>query len=167
MAGEDGGRIYQPPTAAAVVDGHFPGETAIDGSLTLIASVDNVGPEPFNAVIATSPAMMADDWPVPRGPLRGLPVLLKDNIETADMPTTAGSLALVDNAPGRDAPLVTRLREAGAAILLAGFYFRAIDQDVCGTFPLGTHFMWHVLIAVMLAVNLTGVARHGAPRRVV
>jgi len=50
-------------------------------------------------------------------PLRGLPVLLKDNIETAYMPTTAGSLALVDNAPGRDAPLVIRLREAGAVIL--------------------------------------------------
>lgn len=117
MAGEDGGRIYQPPTAAAVVDGHFPGANAIEGSLTLIASADNAGPEPFNAVIATNPAMMADDWPIPDGPLRGLPVLLKDNIETADMPTTAGSLALVDNAPGRDAPLVTRLRAAGAAIV--------------------------------------------------
>jgi len=51
------------------------------------------------------------------GLLGGMPVLLKDNIETADMPTTAGSLALVDNAPGRDAPLVARLREAGAVIL--------------------------------------------------
>ena len=51
------------------------------------------------------------------GPLNGLPILIKDNIETADMPTTAGSLALVDNAPGRDAPLVVRLRGAGAVIL--------------------------------------------------
>jgi len=49
--------------------------------------------------------------------ITGMPILLKDNIETADMPTTAGSLALVDNAPGRDAPLVARLREAGAVIL--------------------------------------------------
>jgi amidase len=48
--------------------------------------------------------------------LIGVPVLLKDNIETADMPTTAGSLALINNAPGRDAPLVTRLRDAGAVI---------------------------------------------------
>ncbi|WP_309629077.1 amidase [Brevundimonas sp.] len=47
----------------------------------------------------------------------GLSILLKDNIETADMPTTAGSLALANNAPGRDAPLVTRLREAGFLIL--------------------------------------------------
>ncbi|HWW11140.1 MAG TPA: amidase family protein, partial [Brevundimonas sp.] len=50
-------------------------------------------------------------------PLWLYPILLKDNIETADMPTTAGSLALVDNAPGRDAPLVTRLRRGGAVIL--------------------------------------------------
>tara|TARA_R110002124_G_scaffold5008_10_gene31569 strand:- start:1837 stop:3114 length:1278 start_codon:yes stop_codon:yes gene_type:complete len=55
-------------------------------------------------------------WPASGG-VAGMPVLLKDNIETADMPTTAGSLALVDNAPGRDAPLVARLREAGAVIL--------------------------------------------------
>lgn len=63
-------------------------------------------------------------WADPRGlgeggegALGGLPVLLKDNIETRDMPTTAGSLALVDNAPGRDAPLVARLRAAGAVLL--------------------------------------------------
>jgi amidase len=51
------------------------------------------------------------------GPLSGVPILLKDNIETADMPTTAGSLALANNAPGRDAPIVARLRDAGAVIL--------------------------------------------------
>lgn len=50
------------------------------------------------------------------GYLDGLPILLKDNIETRDMPTTAGSLALAANAPGRDAPLVARLRDAGAII---------------------------------------------------
>ena len=52
-----------------------------------------------------------------RGPLAGMPILLKDNIETADMPTTAGSLALENNAPGRDAPLVARLRAGGAVIV--------------------------------------------------
>ena len=54
---------------------------------------------------------------MPEAGISGMPILLKDNIETADMPTTAGSLALSGNAPGRDAPIVTRLREAGAIIL--------------------------------------------------
>ncbi|MGB8842737.1 MAG: amidase [Aliidongia sp.] len=54
----------------------------------------------------------------PFGPLAGLPILIKDNIESADdMVTTAGSLALKDNKTGRDAPLVARLRAAGAIIL--------------------------------------------------
>jgi len=52
-----------------------------------------------------------------RGPLHGLPVLLKDNIESLGLPTTAGSLALVGNDNGRDAPLAARLRAAGAVIL--------------------------------------------------
>jgi amidase len=54
----------------------------------------------------------------PLGPLAGVPILLKDNIETADkIATTAGSLALARNVTGRDAPLVHRLRAAGAIIL--------------------------------------------------
>lgn len=52
------------------------------------------------------------------GPLHGIPVLVKDNIETADsMPTTAGSLALARSMRRRDAPLVARLRAQGAVIL--------------------------------------------------
>ena len=54
----------------------------------------------------------------PRGPLHGIPVLIKDNIDTADnMSTTAGSLALIGPAPDKDAFLVQKLREAGAVIL--------------------------------------------------
>lgn len=53
-----------------------------------------------------------------RGPLHGIPVLLKDNIDTGDaMLTTAGSLALVDSRPGGDATVVERLREAGMVVL--------------------------------------------------
>jgi amidase len=52
------------------------------------------------------------------GPLAGIPIMVKDTIETADrMPTTAGSLALKDNMNGRDAPLVAKLKAAGAIIL--------------------------------------------------
>ena len=47
-------------------------------------------------------------------PLAGRTVLVKDNIETREWPTTAGSLALKDNLTGRDAPMAARLREAGA-----------------------------------------------------
>jgi len=69
-----------------------------------------------NALVMLSPSI---HWSKGEGEgyLDGLPILLKDNIETRDMPTTAGSLALVANAPGRDAPLVARLRDAGAIIL--------------------------------------------------
>jgi amidase len=52
-----------------------------------------------------------------RGPLHGMPILLKDNIDTMDMMTTAGSLALVGPRPPQDATVTTRLREAGAVIL--------------------------------------------------
>lgn len=52
-----------------------------------------------------------------RGPLDGIPVLLKDNVGTRDLPTTAGSLALAGKPPAHDAVVVTRLRQAGAVIL--------------------------------------------------
>lgn len=53
-----------------------------------------------------------------RGPLHGIPILLKDNIDTADRTlTTAGSLALVDSRPARDATVAAKLRAAGAVLL--------------------------------------------------
>jgi amidase len=75
-----------------------------------------------NAVIATDPTALqqarALDRGERRGPLFGMPVLLKDNIEAlGPLPTTAGSLALAQNVTNRDAPLVARLREAGAVIV--------------------------------------------------
>ena len=54
----------------------------------------------------------------PRGPMHGIPVLIKDNIDTADrMMTTAGSLALLGFTPAKDSFVAQRLREAGAVIL--------------------------------------------------
>ena len=52
-----------------------------------------------------------------RGPLHGIPVLLKDNVGTKDMPTTAGSIALAENLPKNDSTVAARLRAAGAVIL--------------------------------------------------
>lgn len=68
----------------------------------------------INAVLASPPDLVLFGV---SGPLAGVPILIKDNIETLDFPTTAGSLALADNDTGRDAPLVARLRAAGAGII--------------------------------------------------
>lgn len=85
--------------------------------LQRIEAIDDAGPH-LNAVIAVDPkAIHASALADTSAPLSGRVVLIKDNIETRDMPTTAGSLALQNNATGRDAPLVARLRKAGAVIL--------------------------------------------------
>lgn len=93
--------------------------------LERIAAVDRAGPK-LNAVIELNPdaITIAEERDVERragkvrGPLHGIPILIKDNIATADrMETTAGSLALVGAKPPRDAHVVKRLREAGAVIL--------------------------------------------------
>lgn len=52
-----------------------------------------------------------------RGPMHGIPVIVKDNIDIAGLPTTAGSLALEHSTPDRDAGLITRLRDAGAVVI--------------------------------------------------
>ncbi|MGC5365485.1 amidase [Streptomyces sp. DT24] len=79
----------------------------------------------INAVLRTDPTALsqaaASDARHRRGrtlgPLDGIPVLLKDNVNTRTLPTTAGSLALAGSPPDADAALVTRLRDAGAVIL--------------------------------------------------
>ncbi len=53
----------------------------------------------------------------PRGPLHGIPILVKDNFDTSDMPTTAGCLCLKDSIPDQDADQIAKLKEAGAIIL--------------------------------------------------
>ncbi len=52
-----------------------------------------------------------------RGPLHGIPVMVKDNLDAAGMPTTAGSVALENSIPDRDSPVVAKLRAAGAILL--------------------------------------------------
>ena len=93
--------------------------------LDRIERLDRSGPA-VNSVIETNPDALAIAEGLDRerkergarGPLHGIPVLIKDNIDTADrMKTTAGSLALEGSRPSRDAFLVERLRAAGAVIL--------------------------------------------------
>lgn len=87
--------------------------------LARIAALNTAGPQ-LNAVIAVNPAAEADAQAqrARGGPLAGRALLIKDNIETAEpIATTAGSLALKDNVTRRDAPLVARLRAAGAVML--------------------------------------------------
>ncbi|MFH8529044.1 amidase [Streptomyces tendae] len=93
-------------------------------TLAYLRRIKAVDPR-INAVLRTSPTALrqaaASDLRhrlgKSRGPLDGIPVLLKDNVNTHDMPTTAGSLALAGKAPDSDADLVGRLRAAGAVIL--------------------------------------------------
>lgn len=129
----------QPPAAAALDLSEFDiqalQQKMQDGSLTSrritqwymdrIAAIDDAGPT-LNAVIAVNPDALgsADALDAERragklrGPLHGIPVLLKDNIETADRQlTTAGSLALNGVPSQLDAEITRRLREAGAVIL--------------------------------------------------
>jgi len=83
-----------------------------------IAALDDAGPE-IGAVIVTLTAEDAAARAAEAAdlPLGGRTVLVKDNIETREWPTTAGSLALEGNLTGRDAPLITHLREAGGVVL--------------------------------------------------
>jgi amidase len=93
--------------------------------LRRIAAIDHAGPQ-LRSVVEINPDALAQARTLDaerkagrlRGPLHGLPVLIKDNIATADrMATTAGSLVLAGLHAKRDAHIVTRLREAGAVIL--------------------------------------------------
>lgn len=96
----------------------------VQAYLARIEAIDRAGPM-LRSVIAISPdaldqARAADRRRLTRkmpGLLEGIPVLIKDNIETKELPTTAGSLALVANDTRRDAPLVALLRAEGAIIL--------------------------------------------------
>jgi Asp-tRNA(Asn)/Glu-tRNA(Gln) amidotransferase A subunit family amidase len=92
--------------------------------LDRIAAYDHAGPR-LNAVLVVNPRALDEARALDRerrqrrarGPLHGIPVLLKDNFDTRDLPTTGGSVALAGVVPTRDAFQVRKLRDAGAVIL--------------------------------------------------
>ncbi|HEU4578472.1 MAG TPA: amidase family protein [Polyangiaceae bacterium] len=92
--------------------------------LARIAAYDDGGPK-LNSILALDPSAAEQaralgarcEDAATRGPLCGIPVLLKDNIDAAGLPTTAGSLALARSVPAGDAFLTRKLRQAGAIVL--------------------------------------------------
>ncbi|MAT97948.1 MAG: amidase [Anaerolineaceae bacterium] len=108
-----------------MAEGTITAAKAVQFYLDRIEQIDRQGPR-LNTVLAINPDALAIAEALdaerqangPRGPLHGIPILLKDNIETRDpLPTTAGSLALAQNFARQDSFVAERLRAAGAIIL--------------------------------------------------
>ncbi len=109
----------------AYADGTLTCRALVEAYLARIAAFDQQGPK-LNAVITLDPraleiaGAMDSAWRDNRGacgPLHGIPILLKDNFDTADMPTTGSALALKESRPTKDAFTVARLKAAGALVL--------------------------------------------------
>ncbi|MEM9688278.1 MAG: amidase [Pseudomonadota bacterium] len=126
---QDEGVDYSEYSIAEIQDamqqGTLSAERLVEWYQQRIAALDASGPE-LNSIIELNPDALTiaraldDEWANsgPRGPMHGIPVVLKANIDTGDrMATSAGSLALAEHRAAEDAFLVARLRDAGAVIL--------------------------------------------------
>lgn len=113
-----------PELQAALESGRATSVDLVDAYLARIAAYDRAGPR-LNAIIRVHPGAREQARRLDReraegrvrGPLHGIPILLKDNYDTFDMPTAASTLALAGSVPPDDAFQVRKLREAGAVIL--------------------------------------------------
>jgi len=109
---------------AAMAGGRASAQSIARAYLARIAAYDHAGPM-INSIIRVNARALREAAALDverkagkvRGPLHGIPVILKDNYDTGDMPTSAGSLALANSQPARDAFVVAQLRNAGAIIL--------------------------------------------------
>src|SRR5690242_1421045 len=109
---------------AGFADGSLSSEKLVNAYLARVAAYDKKGPT-INTVIALNPKALDEARTLDaerkagksRGPLHGIPIVLKDNFDTFDMPTTAGSTLLKGSVPPDDAFVVKRLRAAGAIIV--------------------------------------------------
>jgi amidase len=124
-AGSDIEEITVARIQAAMASGELSARSLVEKYLERIEAIDRNGPH-LNSVIETNPDAEAIARQLDaerraghvRGPLHGVPVLLKDNIDTHDrMQTTAGSLALVGRPASSDATVAAKLRAAGAVIM--------------------------------------------------
>jgi Asp-tRNA(Asn)/Glu-tRNA(Gln) amidotransferase A subunit family amidase len=134
--------------ADRMADGELTSIELTRAYLDRIAQVNQRGPA-LNAVRSLNPDAVREARASdrirrrsgPRGPLEGLPVLLKDNVDVAGMASTAGSIALEHSVPDRDATIVTKLRAAGAVILgkvnLTEFAAFVSNQQQSGNSSLG------------------------------
>lgn len=124
LAGIDLQTATAPELQAALKAGRLSSERLVQQSLDRIAALDAAGPA-LNSVRALAPDALAQARAADArrargeslGPLDGLPVLLKDNIGTTDLPTTAGSIALAGNIPKAEAFITRQLRAGGAIVL--------------------------------------------------
>src|SRR5580704_538987 len=119
-------------------DGSVTCRALVEQYLARIDADDKRGAS-LNAIIMTNPDALTDADDLDRrfgqsgpvGPLHCVPVIVKDNFETKDMPTSAGSLSLQGMMTGKDATVVRRLRDAGAVMIaksnMAEFAFSPIE----------------------------------------
>ena len=109
---------------AAMASGKLSSEKLVQLCLARIKAYDRQGPG-LHAVMALNPDALKEARALdaerkakgPRSPLHGIPVIVKDNYNTVEMPTTGGSMMLAGSVPSSDAYLVKRLRQSGAIIL--------------------------------------------------
>jgi amidase len=140
LAGCNQTRVAEAPTTATpaldvvelsatdarerMTSGQLTSEVLTRAYLDRIAKIDDAGPK-LDSVIELNPKAVTEAAALDaerkagkvRGPMHGIPVLIKDNVDIAGMVNSAGSLALADNHPAADAFMVKRLRDAGAVIL--------------------------------------------------
>ena len=101
-------------SCAALVQAYLDRIDAYDQQGPRLNTVANLNPRALDEAAALDDALASGGL---TGPLHCIPVLLKDQVETSDMPTTYGSALFADFVPNRDATIVTRMKEAGALIL--------------------------------------------------
>ena len=125
VAGLDLQTVTVTDLQAAMASGRVTSRALVTAYLGRIAAFDQAPGVTLNSVRALAPTALQQADALdherrtrgPRGPLHGIPVLLKDNVGTTDVPTTAGSIALEGSIPLREAFITERLRAAGAVIL--------------------------------------------------